>query len=166
MTNPMKKTADPAVVELPSGESDPQPWTRTDDDRRKKPTLPISRYAFQGRRHMVRREEDKETYVYVDRYGAKLFALLLFIMILCVADAYLTIINLNLGAEEMNPFMDLLIQSSTRQFFWVKYILTAVSLVLLCIYKNKPLVRRVLVMLSVLYVLIIINHFFIYYSLS
>ena len=162
----MKKTADPAVVELPSGGSDPQPWTRADGDRRKKPTLPISRYAFQGRRHMVRREEDKETYVYVDRYGAKLFGLLIFIIILCVADAHLTILNLNLGAEEMNPFMDLLIQSSTRQFFWVKYILTAASLVLLCIYKNKPLVRRVLVMLSMLYVLIIINHFFIYYSLS
>ncbi|MFC1888838.1 DUF5658 family protein [Thermodesulfobacteriota bacterium] len=147
-------------------ESDPKPWTRADGDRRKRPTMPISPYSFRGRRHMVRRDEDKNEHIYVDRYGAKLLALLLFILVLCVADAYLTIINLNLGAEEMNPFMDILIKSSSHQFFWVKYILTALSLILLCVYKNKSLVRRVLVMLSALYVLIILNHFFIYYSLS
>ena len=166
MTDSTKKHSAPAAMELPPRSSDPEPWTRTIDDRRKRPTMPISRYAFRGRRHMVRRDEDKNTQLYVDRYGAKLLALLLFILVLCVADAYLTLINLNLGAREMNPFMDVLIKNSNHQFFWVKYILTALSLILLCIYKNKVFVRRVLVILSALYVLIILNHLFIYYSLS
>jgi len=137
---------------------------RKGPDRRKRPTPMLSKYTFIGRRKTVRREEDKKRHIYVDRYNMSLFLMLMAILLLGVADACLTIYHVHVnGAVEMNPVMDYFLGMSPRVFFHVKYILTAICLVVLCLHKNIPLVKYLLGIAFVLYFLVLLNHFYIFY---
>ena len=89
-----------------------------------------------GRRQAVRRQVDRETHPYVDRYGNKLLIALVLILLLSVLDAYFTIFHLERGALEINPFMNYLIGHGYLCFFTVKYLLTALAIFVLCVYKS------------------------------
>ena len=131
---------------------------RDRSDRRRKPTPPLSRYSFKGRRRHFRRDEDRKYHIYVDLYGSKLLTAVLLLISLCVADAFLTLHHIKNGAYEMNPFMNMLLLKGDLTFFIIKYSLTALCIFLLVIYKNIPMVRRIFALLLILYTVIIIIH--------
>ena len=60
-------------------------------------------------------------------HGPRTFAGVLLIMILCVADSYLTIDLVSRGAEELNPIMAYYLNQSPLLFFIVKYSITCHS---------------------------------------
>lgn len=140
---------------------------RSEPDRRKRPTPMFSRYSIRGRRKTVRRKEDRRKHLYVDRYGSSLFVMLMGILLLGVADALFTIYHVcENDAVEMNPIMDFFLGLSPKVFFHVKYILTAMCLMVLCLHKNLPVVRYILATILVVYLAILINHVYLFYLVS
>ncbi len=131
---------------------------RTIKDRRERPTKPFSRYILSGHRQSVRRWTDRKTHLYVDRYGHRLLVALLLIVLFSVLDAYFTIFHVEKGAREINPFMSFLIDSGDIYFFAIKYILTALSIFLLCIYKNLLMVRVLIPFIVFIYVAVLAHH--------
>lgn len=90
-----------------------------------------------GRRTQTRRKGDEKD-SYVDQYhDPMLFFVVVAIIIMSILDAYFTILLLENGnIIEVNPLMAALIEKGSLYFFNVKYLLTALSLILLVIHKN------------------------------
>jgi hypothetical protein len=76
------------------------------------------------RRRAPRRNTDR-SFVAVDWHDAQWLAVALLILLLSVADAFLTLTLINLGAEEINPFMRPLVMGTGRSFALWKLFLTA-----------------------------------------
>ena len=133
---------------------------RTGGDRRQKPTKPSSRYILLGRRRSIRRKADRKTHIYIDLYGHYLLLLLLLIILLSVFDAYFTIFHVEKGAREINPFMNFLMGYGNIYFFTIKYALTALGLILLCIYQTLPIARTIIVCVLLFYLTVCANHVF------
>ena len=131
---------------------------RTVQDRRRRPTKPFNRYMLSGRRQTIRRQTDRKTHLYVDRYSYKLLTTLLLIILLCVLDAHFTMFHLDRGAEEINPLMNLLIKHGFLYFFIVKYLLTVLGVFIFCIYQSAPLMRVGLASMLVLYLIVFTHH--------
>jgi hypothetical protein len=129
-------------------------------DRRQRPTRPLSRYMFSGRRQSARRQKDRRTHLCVDRYGPGLFLVLLLIVSLSILDAHFTIMQVERAAQEINPFMSYLIGQGYMYFFWVKDALTALAVLVLCIFKNHIIVRFSLPSILILYLGILSHHLF------
>ena len=113
-----------------------------------------------GRRQSIRRRTDRKTHIYVDIYGHYLLISLLLIILLSVFDAYFTIFHVEKGAREINPFMNFLISYGNFRFFIIKYILTALGLILLCIYKSLLIARAIIICVLFFYLTVIANHIF------
>ena len=136
-------------------------------DRRSRPTPPLSRYSLKGRRKNVRRDEDKRRHIYVDQYSLRFFILLLAILLLGIADAFLTLYHVHANnAEELNPIMNYFLGISPKIFFNVKYVLTALCLTVLCLHKNLPIVKYLLGLVLVIYFLIVLNHLYLFMLVS
>jgi hypothetical protein len=133
---------------------------RNGRDRRQKPTKPFTRYMLFGRRRTIRRGADRKTNVYVDLYGHSILLFLLLIVLLSIFDAYFTIFHVEQGAQEINPFMNFLIGHGSITFFAIKYILTALGIVLLCIYQSLPITRTIIVCVFFFYLTVFANHIF------
>jgi len=140
---------------------------RTFPDRRRQPTPVLSRYSLTGSRKAVRREEDRKRHIYVDQYSLRFFVLLLAILLLGTADAFLTLYHVHVNnAEELNPIMDFFLALSPKLFFNVKYILTALCLTVLCLHKNLPIVRYLLGVVFLIYFVIVLNHLYLFVLIS
>ena len=63
-------------------------------------------------------------YPIVDWHPARVFALVLAILLLCVGDGVLTVFLISHGAIEVNPFMALFVPHSLGWFAAVKLTLT------------------------------------------
>ncbi|MDY6909900.1 MAG: DUF5658 family protein [Thermodesulfobacteriota bacterium] len=139
---------------------------RSGKDRRARPTSPLSLASLMGRRRHARRREDRRVYVYVDRYGWRSVFAVVSTLILCIADAFLTLTLLQRGAMEANPVMDFFIGLGPLPFLLVKYILTAFGLGTLLIHKNLAIfrgrlpVKTLLLALPVLYGILIAYELF------
>ncbi len=132
-------------------------------DRRQKPTKPFSKYMLLGRRRSIRRRTDRKTHMYVDLYGHYLLLTLLLIILLSIFDAYFTIFHVERGAREINPFMDFLIGYGNIYFFAIKYILTALGLLVLCIYKTLLIARAIIICIFFFYLTVFANHLFLFF---
>lgn len=74
-------------------------------DRRRQLTPMLSRYVFRGgRRRAVRRAEEREG-AFVDLHGPGMLLVVLAILALNVLDAWFTLLFLSHGGEELNPFV-------------------------------------------------------------
>lgn len=80
------------------------------------------------------------------------------IMLLCLADALLTIRVIENGGAELNPFMDFFIQEGYIDFIIVKMFLTFLGLSILTKYKKYVIINYILI----LYILLILYHIYIY----
>jgi hypothetical protein len=105
-------------------------------DRRKQKTFSTTRLLFGGRREIIRRSDDRRKYFYVDLYSHTHFAAIVLILLLSVADAFLTIILLEHGAVEVNPIMAHFIDLGPYVFLSVKYFLTNMGVLILLIFRN------------------------------
>jgi hypothetical protein len=109
---------------------------RKQQDRRIVPTGPWSAFPPAGLRMRARRADEHRQPYFVDRFSATTLALILMILVSCVADAVLTIHLLGSGAEEVNPLLKHLLQRGILHFLVGKYVLTVIGLPLLLIFKN------------------------------
>jgi len=106
-------------------------------DRRSRSTTPLSRHSLGGNRRYARRIDDhvKGGY-YIDSYEPKLLMTILGILLLCVADSYMTLKIIANGGVELNILMELLISESIFLFIIGKYLMTSGSLIFLVAHRN------------------------------
>ncbi len=93
-----------------------------------------------GNRRDARRTSDQLGY-YVDRFESQLLYIALGIMLLSATDAVFTLRLLQMGATEVNPFMDVLIDIDQGLFAIVKLFITAFGVIVLVIHVKFRLFR-------------------------
>jgi hypothetical protein len=64
-------------------------------------------------------------------HGPKVFVAILLIVLLTIADAFLTLHLVDLGAWEWNPIMAYYLDRGPLMFFAVKYLLTCASILII-----------------------------------
>jgi hypothetical protein len=136
--------------------------TRIIDDRRKQSTPFLSRQTIcGGRRRTIRREEDKGKHIILDSYGLRLFITLLLLLILSIADAYLTLTLVNAyNATELNPIMALYLEHGSITFFLEKFLFTSVAVFIFCVFNRFAVARISLAGAIIIYLGVV------YYELS
>jgi hypothetical protein len=117
----------------------PELERRSGFDRRDRKIRVFSTYWFIGKRTVIRRKEDRQKPILIDRYSTKIFAAILLIITSCVTDAMLTLNLVSLGAEELNPLMAYYLDQSPLVFFLVKYLLTSAAILIILFNKNLHL---------------------------
>jgi len=129
----------------PSSETTDEPSTDQRLHDRRQPSLQtlLGSLRHYRRRHL--RRDDDQTNSYTDWYGHWPFAATLIIILLCFADAFLTIVLLGKGAVELNGLMDWLIQKDTYMFAVVKMTMTGVALIVLVMHFNFRIYKYVAV---------------------
>ena len=105
------------------GEASSHERRRSRDDRRARLFHSLVFGGMNPRRRCGRRETDLSRPI-VDWHGPWLFASSVLILILCVADAVLTLRLLASGAMEANPFMALYVYGDAQRFAIVKLAMT------------------------------------------
>jgi len=133
--------------------STPKDERRGQLDRRHRVWWSVLYGSFNPRRRRSPRRLDESRFHSLDWHGAHLLAVSIGILILCVADAFLTVTLLSRGAVEVNPIMALLVQSNVGAFAALKMAMTGLSVVLMvCLarYRFMRLVRVELVLYGVL----------------
>jgi hypothetical protein len=129
-------------------------------DRRKQPTPGLSRFSFFGRRKAFRREGDRQKGGYIDRYSTGLFSLLLLIVGLNLLDAFLTIMILDRGGREVNPFVRSAIELFGERFWAWKFTLVSIVLILLCLHSKFKPVKTVIVTTGFIYASVVLYQIF------
>lgn len=108
---------------------------RRDGERRRYSIRTLFGALFMYRRRNARRHEEAVN-SYTDWYGPWPLIATLIIIILCVVDAFLTLILLGNGAVELNVFMDMLIKKDIQLFTIVKMAVTGIALIVLVLHFN------------------------------
>ena len=103
---------------------------------RRKPSLKTLQGALTRHRRRHHRRENDHINSYTDWYGLSPLAASITIILLCFADALLTMILLSNGAVELNGLMDYLIQKDIQLFTAVKMSVTGIALVILVFHFN------------------------------
>ena len=111
------------------------------EERRRRPTPPVSRYLFWGRRRNPA-PGVRENY-YVDRPARWAWQSALLLIVLSIADAAL---SLRLFADgrfhELNPLLHVGLQQGSGVFLGVKLTLTVCAVLVLLIHANFVIVGR------------------------
>ena len=95
----------------------------------------LSPYTFLGRRRGGRRSSES-TATYVDRLRPGTIWIALTIVTLSGLDALLTLLQLENGAVEANPVMDLALSQGVGAFLVCKGVLTVIGVLVLAIHQN------------------------------
>jgi len=131
-------------MSLPPESTDEKMSDQRELDRRQPSLKTLLGSLMHGRRRDSRREDDHLD-SYTDWYGHWPFAATLIIILLCFADAFLTIVLLSKGAVELNSLMDWLIQKDTHMFAIVKMSMTGAALVVLVMHFNFRIYKYIAV---------------------
>lgn len=108
---------------------------RVIEDRRSQPTSLVSALKFGGRRRTFRRKGEGRNR-YMDCLSPRTFALTLSIFTLSTLDAIFTVIHLQNGGSELNPFMRQIIQSGFQSFVITKSLGVGLLVCFLAIHQN------------------------------
>lgn len=137
---------------------------RSGSDRRRCPTSVISRYAlFGGQRKVVRREEDKKTHLFVDLYSTRLLIAIILLLCLSSLDAFLTLSLLEKGkVMEANPVMAYVLNFGIMPFTIIKFLITSVALIILCVFKNVYITRVSLPIAIKIYFAVIVYELYLF----
>ena len=110
---------------------------RRSGQERRKNQIPLLKWLFyKGRRESGRRAEDRQRIIVLDRYSPSLFVGVIIVLSLSLLDALLTLILLSQGAKELNPVMDYYLSHGPQVFLFVKYGLTALSVLIIVLLKD------------------------------
>jgi hypothetical protein len=132
-------------VKLEPEPSEDRAIEQRDEDGRRKPSLQTLLGALtHHRRRKPRREEDHHNN-YTDWYGHWPLAATFTIILLCFADAFLTMVLLSKGAVELNGLMDFLIQKDIQLFAIVKMSVTGIALIVLVLHFNFRIYKYIAV---------------------
>jgi len=103
---------------------------RASHDRRRSVFHALWHGNFARRRHAPRRHTERHVVV-TDWFQAQWLAVAIGILLLCAADALLTLTLISNGAVEINPIMDPLVRGSGHSFGYWKTGLTAMGVMVL-----------------------------------
>src|SRR6187402_687098 len=115
---------------------------RGQPDRRARTLAAYWHGARNPRRRAGRRQTDRY-YPIIDWHSSRVFALILLILILCVADGVLTVVLMSHGAVEANPIMALLVPDRLGWFAAIKLLLTANGMVVLAVCSRMLVFRSI-----------------------
>ena len=96
---------------------------------------------FARRRHAPRRSEERH-FAVTDWFHAQWLAVGIVILLLCAADALLTLTLIARGASELNPLMDPLVRGSGHGFAYWKIGLTSMGVLVLILLARVRLWGR------------------------
>jgi len=112
-------------------------------DRRQKHGRAALHSWFKRRRIGPRRGSDLNENIYVDIHEPWLVYLGLGTLLFSTMDAFFTLYLLQVGSEEMNPFMDYFLKKNAQLFFVVKFSITAFCVIFLIMHKNFRLFKYI-----------------------
>jgi hypothetical protein len=118
------------------------PERRTRSDRRTRTFRALIHGSFHPRRRAPRREEDRSI-ASVDWHHPQWLAVAILTLLLSSADAFLTLVLLQRGATEANPFMEPLVGGSPLLFTVIKFGLTSGGMTLLILLARMRVFGRV-----------------------
>src|SRR5262245_20079451 len=124
---------------------------RQQPDRRTHPTTLWSTWRLHGRRKGFRRTGEAER-AYVDCPSPRALILLFVVLGASVLDALCTLLFIQNGGGEANPFMSLMINHGPTHFVGIKMGLTGLGAWFLAAHQNFPLAFGGLHLLAVGYV--------------
>jgi hypothetical protein len=128
---------------------EPEPTDEQATDQRqldrRQPSLKTLLGSLSHSRRRDSRREGDHIDSYTDWYGHWPFAATLIIILLCFADAFLTIVLLSKGAVELNGLMDWFIQKDTYMFTVVKMSMTGAALIVLVMHFNFRIYKYIAV---------------------
>ena len=126
---------------------------RGNADRRRRIWWAVLYGSFKPRRRKPPRRLDDSRFHSLDWHAAHLLAVAIAILLLSVADAFLTLTLLAGGANEVNPVMALVVYQSAAVFASVKMTMTGLGvmlMVMLAHYRFMRVVRVDVVLYGVL----------------
>jgi len=126
-------------------------------DRRDRPTRLWDALLGRRRRHTGRRTREQED-IYVDRFERPDVLLVVAVFTLNIFDALFTMIWLQRGGGEANPYMEWLLGFGDYAFLLQKCFVVGLWLIILLVHKNFRLARLGLWTMLVLYSLILVMH--------
>jgi hypothetical protein len=85
-------------------------------------------------------------------------ALPLMLILLSMADAYFTVICIQRGGQELNPFMRMALHNGTGTFFSVKMLLTVIPAVVLSALRHRRIASYGLYVVNLIYLGILYFH--------
>jgi hypothetical protein len=109
--------------------------------------------SFNPRRRAPSRRRGDSRFHAIDWYSPHLLAVAMGIALLCVADAFLTLLLLANGADELNPIMAALLYRSAAAFTAAKMALTG-SCILALVVLSRYRFLRVLPVEALLYLVL------------
>jgi len=125
---------------------------RIGPDRRRTPTPMLSRYTFvRGRRCGFRRRGDRLRGGYVDRYGHRLFGVLLGLVVLNIFDALFTHMILDCGGTELNPVAAWALAAFGDHFIVWKLSVIGFCVLVLCLLSKFRVAKAALAVAVALY---------------
>jgi hypothetical protein len=122
--------------------ADKVPDRRLRTDRRKQTLRALLKGNLTPRRRAARRDEDRSL-VSVDWHHPQWLAVAILTLLLCSADAFLTLILLERGANEANPAMQPLVGGSPLLFTLVKLGLTSGGITVLILLAGVRVFGRI-----------------------
>jgi len=114
---------------------------RRNRERRRRAFWSVFYGSFKPRRRTPPRRLGDSSFHSLDWYSAHLLAVALGILLLCVADAFLTLILLQQGAAEVNPFMAVLIYRGVAVFAALKLGITGASIIFMVVLARYRFMR-------------------------
>lgn len=147
-----------------SADKKPQGFTerRKNEDRRSmKGAFRLAAARNSLRRRTGRRAEDQALGFYTDRHDAPLLLVAMSILLFSALDSIFTLQLVARGAQELNPFLRMLMEIDVSLFAWSKMAITALVLVVLVSHANyvvfnKFRIRTLLLYSLGFYVLLVI----------
>ncbi len=145
-SSPCSKGAPAADESLSSMENSPTVSSASDHfhrglDRRQQPTARFSRYSIGGgRRRHVRRPDEREG-TYVDLYGIGVLLAAIWVALMNTGDSYFTLVHLQSGGIELNPFAAMLLRTGRFGFVIAKGLMITLAVLVLIQHKNFWLAR-------------------------
>lgn len=124
-------------------------------DRRGRPWWSALYGSFKPRRRRPPRRESEPHFHSLDWHDAHLLGVAVLILLLSVADAFMTVTLLNGGAIEVNPIMAAVIYRGAGVFAAVKMAMTGCSVVVMVLLARYRLMRVVRVDAAMYGVLVI-----------
>ncbi|MHB8476694.1 MAG: DUF5658 family protein [Steroidobacteraceae bacterium] len=122
--------------------SDAAPERREHADRRSRVWWSIFYGNFNPRRRAPPRRLDHSRYHSVDWHSPHLLAVAIGVLLLSVVDAFMTLILLQGGADEINPIMALVVYRSVALFAALKMALTSLGVVFMVFLARYRFMRR------------------------
>lgn len=118
------------------------PERRSRTDRRTRTFRALLHGSFEPRRRAPRREQDRSI-TSVDWHHPQWLAVAILTLLLSSADAFLTLVLLQRGATEANPFMEPLVGGSPLLFTIVKFGLTSGGITFLILLAQARVFGRI-----------------------